>query len=151
MGDFDFLIGRWDIHNRRLSRLLCGSDEWDEFPAHSEVRSLLDGLANIDEIAFPTMWSAGVTLRVFDPVNEEWSSHFANNQTGHLFPPMVGRFTDGVGVLVGEDFFRGRPVKVRFIWSDTTTDNPRWEQAFSPDDGATWEVNWTMDLTRAQP
>jgi hypothetical protein len=26
----------------------------------------------------------------------------------------------------------------------------RWEQAFSLDDGQTWETNWTADFTRSQ-
>jgi hypothetical protein len=39
---------------------------------------------------------------------------------------------------------------VRFIWSGVTTTTPRWEQAFSEDDGETWETNWIMDFTRAE-
>jgi hypothetical protein len=38
---------------------------------------------------------------------------------------------------------------VQFVWSRVTTPTPRWEQAFSDDDGKTWETNWTMDFTRA--
>ena len=34
-------------------------------------------------------------------------------------------------------------------WSGITTPTPRWEQAFSDDDGATWETNWVMEFTRA--
>jgi len=40
-------------------------------------------------------------------------------------------------------------VLVRFLWLRTLTRAPRWEQAVSPDGGATWETNWTMDFTRA--
>ena len=31
--DFDFLLGRWQIHNRRLRERLKGSDSWEEFEA----------------------------------------------------------------------------------------------------------------------
>ena len=43
----------------------------------------------------------------------------------------------------------GRPIRVRFTWSRVTTPTPRWEQAFSDDDGETWETNWVMDFTPA--
>ena len=46
------------------------------------------------------------------------------------------------------DTFEGRPILVRFVWSDMTATTCRWEQAFSTDDGATWEVNWIMESTR---
>ena len=31
--DFDFLTGRWKVHNRRLCERLKGSTEWEEFEA----------------------------------------------------------------------------------------------------------------------
>jgi hypothetical protein len=34
------------------------------------------------------------------------------------------------------------------MWSRTDTETPRWEQAFSLDEGKTWETNWIMDATR---
>ena len=42
------------------------------------------------------------------------------------------------------------PILVRFLWSDITPTTCRWEQAFSVDDGATWEVNWIMESTRIE-
>lgn len=148
MGDFDFLFGRWNVANRRLKERLVGSADWEEFTATAEIRGLFDGAANIDEITFPD-GTRGLTLRLYDPVRKVWSLHWSTSDTGVLFPPIVGAFTDGRGEFHGDDSHEGRPVRVRFIWSRTTTDSPRWEQAFSVDGGQTWETNWTMDLTRA--
>lgn len=39
---------------------------------------------------------------------------------------------------------------VRFEWTRPHSDAPRWEQAFSPDGGRTWETNWVMNFTRQQ-
>jgi hypothetical protein len=38
---------------------------------------------------------------------------------------------------------------MRFIWSRIGPTSARWEQAFSADGGASWEMNWIMDFTRA--
>ena len=43
----------------------------------------------------------------------------------------------------------GRDITVRYKWSGITATTARWEQAFSPDNGQTWETNWTADFTRA--
>ena len=65
-----------------------------------------------------------------------------------LLPPVVGGFQGGVGLFEGEELFEGRPVRVRFEWSQMHTGAPRWQQAFSDDGGATWEVNWVMEFAR---
>ena len=62
---------------------------------------------------------------------------------------MAGTFENGVGTFTGPDTLRGQPIIVRYRWSDITANSARWEQAFSPDDGASWEVNWIMHFTRA--
>ena len=147
--DFDFLIGSWDVANRRLATLLSDSDEWDEFPARSVCRSLFDGAANVDEIVFPTKGFAGATLRLFDPAREEWSLYWASSRTGTLFPPVVGGFRDGRGDFYGDDTHEGIPIRAHFIWSEITGESARWEQEFSADGGRTWESNWVMELRRA--
>ncbi|MEA2462938.1 MAG: hypothetical protein QOJ98_685, partial [Acidobacteriota bacterium] len=70
--------------------------------------------------------------------------------TDNVFgPPVVGGFTDGVGIFEGDDQHEGTPVRVRFRWTHETPSTARWEQAFSADGGATWERNWVMNMTRA--
>lgn len=147
--DFDFLIGRWSVLNRRLTRRLAGSTDWEEFPATAVCRSLLGGAGNIDEIIFPTKGTSGLTLRLFDRVDEEWSLHWTDSRTGRLFPPVVGGFDSGTGLFHGHDDQDGVPVLVRFTWRDITSDSAHWEQAFSTD-SQDWEVNWTMTLSRIE-
>jgi hypothetical protein len=60
----------------------------------------------------------------------------------------VGGFADGRGTFFGDDLHDGRAVRVRYEWMDITPASARWEQAFSIDDGATWETNWVMSLAR---
>jgi hypothetical protein len=65
-----------------------------------------------------------------------------------LDEPVVGSFADGLGTFECDDTFHGRPVRVRYQWSKIDTGKPHWEQAFSTDEGKTWEVNWTATFTR---
>jgi hypothetical protein len=148
MRDFDFLVGTWDVANRRLHKRHVGSDDWDEFPGTSTARTFFDGAGSFDEIRFPTKGVAGATVRTFDPVDRTWSIWWWNSRDGAITPPVVGAFRDGVGTFYGDDTDDGRPVRVRFIWSRITPTTARWEQAFSTDGGRTWETNWVMDLSR---
>ncbi|HYS10593.1 MAG TPA: NIPSNAP family protein [Myxococcales bacterium] len=147
--DFDFLAGDWKIVNRRLKARGVGSKDWDEFPARSHAALHLDGVANVDEIQFPTQAWSGMTVRAFNPETRQWSIYWINSRTGTLFPPVVGGFAGNRGEFYGDDEDNGRPVKVRFIWTRRGEDSARWEQAFSPD-GWSWETNWVMELTRLQ-
>jgi len=149
MNDFDFLIGTWDSTQRRLRERLVGSDDWEVFPAHAVCYRMFDGAANVDEIMFPTLGHSGMSLRLHDPSVDLWSIYWASTTApGVLGPPVTGRFTDGVGEFFGDDHHDGRPVRVRFRWSDITDASARWEQAFSVDQEKSWEVNWIMEFTR---
>ncbi|AXB44556.1 hypothetical protein [Amycolatopsis albispora] len=149
MNDFDFLIGSWNVVNRRRTKLFAGHDEWAEFPGVSTGQSIFDGGGNTDEIIFPTLGCRGFTLRLFDVERRQWSLYWADSRSGLLFPPVAGTFRDGRGDFYGDDTHDGRPIKAHFIWSGITADSARWEQEFSDDGGRTWESNWVMEFTRA--
>ncbi|MGH9186648.1 MAG: hypothetical protein ACRD0U_12670 [Acidimicrobiales bacterium] len=149
MNDFDFLEGAWNIANCRLRKLLVGSTDWDEFPAHSLGTRHFDGAASVTEITFPTQGFSGLGLRVLDPERQEWSIYWVNSTTGTLYPPVVGRLVDGAGEFYGDDTHEGTPIRARYIWSDIALNSAHWEQAFSADGGQTWETNWVMEWTRA--
>jgi Protein of unknown function (DUF1579) len=150
-GDFDFLMGRWTIHNRMLRERLKGSREWREFPATHEARPLLDGLGNIDEMR-ATLGGRpfiGHSIRVFNPATKQWSIHWVDNFSTALTPvPMVGRFDGDTGLFFSEETYEGKPIRVRFTWRRLGHDRARWEQAWSADNGATWEANWEMEFVR---
>jgi len=147
---FDFFIGRWDVRHRRLNARLAGAADWTEFGGFCETRKILRGQGNMDDnvLDLPGDRYAAVTTRLFDPKTKLWSIYWIDARHPVIDPPVHGRFENGVGLFFGEDVFEGRPIKVRFTWSDATATSCRWAQAFSADDGATWETNWTMDFAR---
>ncbi len=149
--DFDFLVGRWSVAHRRLQRRLEGCTAWDEFAGACDLRLILDGQGNLDEnvIDLPGGTYRAATLRVFDPLGLTWSIWWIDGRRGQVEPPVRGTFADGIGTFYGDDAWEGRPVRVRFLWTNITANAARWQQAFSIDDGKTWETNWTMQFTRA--
>lgn len=150
--DFDFLHGRWIVHNRRLRERLVGCTEWEAFDAVQVCRPILGGFGNEDELvtdAFGEHRFIGMTIRLFDPQAREWSIYWVDNRSVQLQPPVRGRFDGGVGTFHGRDAHLGTPVLARFIWTVLSADRARWEQAFSTDGGRSWETNWTMDFERS--
>jgi len=145
--DFDFLAGEWVVQNRYLRSRLTGDQVWEEFPARARCELRLGGLVNVDEIDFPTRGFTGMTVRLFDTQERRWSIYWTDSRRALLFPPVQGGFDGERGLFYGEDVEGGRPVQVRFIWERRPDGKARWEQAFSLD-GATWEVNWVMELRR---
>ncbi len=154
--DFDFLLGQWRIANRRLVQRLKNSDEWETFSATALNQRLPAGIGNFDDFV-PGQWRAGfvgMSLRIFNPQTACWSIYWLDNESGGLHPsgllraPVVGRFTDGIGIFEGEEELDGRTVRVRYTWTGTTSARPHWEQAMSADGGATWEINWQMSFER---
>jgi hypothetical protein len=152
--DFDLRAGEWVCHHRRLKERLAGSHEWQEFDGTQSFRLLMDGFANEDEnvLNLPGGAYKGVTLRAYDSKTGQWAIWWLDGRTpfGDLDPPVKGRFVNGVGVFYADDTLRGKPVRVRFTWSNITANSAHWEQAFSPDGGKTWELNWVTDFSRAK-
>lgn len=150
--DFDFEHGAWQTTVRRRLRPLSGSDEWAEYTGTTLVRPLLGGRANVAEldVAGPKGRIQGVALRLFEPQQRRWTLNFASVASGTLTAPVAGGFGGSPrGVFYGDDDFDGRRVRVRFVIEPTGTDRWRFEQAFSADGGATWEINWIAVDTRS--
>jgi len=151
--DFDFELGTWKIHLKRLEHRLTGSTTWVEFDGTSVTRKVWGGRANLEE--FETDGPAGghiegLTLRLYDPQTHQWSLYWATSKSGTIGPPMIGQFEDGRGEFYDTEPSgpNGRSILARFIWSKTDTNSPHFEQSFSDDGGKTWEVNWITDQTR---
>ena len=149
--DFDFFMGIWKCRHRYRMRRLADCHDWIEFDGNCAARKILGGFGNIDEgeINLPGDRYRGMSLRTWDPDESRWSIYWLDSRRpGHLFPPVKGGFAKGVGTFYGDDCFKGRPIRVRYLWSRITDQSARWEQAFSLDEGNNWETNWTMDFTR---
>src|SRR5689334_3206444 len=150
--DFDFLFGTWRVRHRRLAARLAGSDDWETFEGSMTAWPLLDGAGNIDDnvVELPGGTYRAISLRTFDPATNRWSIWWLDGRNpSRLDPPVVGGFDEpGHGTFLGPDTFDGRPIFVRYLWTIHGADAIRWEQAFSTDDGASWETNWVMESTR---
>jgi hypothetical protein len=150
--DFDFEIGTWKTHLRRLLDPLTGSTTWVEYEGTSVVRKVWNGRANLVELVAdgPAGHFEGLNLRLYNPQSHQWSLNFANSKSGTLSPPTIGEFKNGRGEFFAQETLNGRAILVRFVISDITSDSCRFEQAFSDDGGKTWEVNWIATDTRVK-
>jgi hypothetical protein len=148
--DFDFFIGKWRVHNRKLNKRLAQCDEWTEFESVSECRKILNGFGNADyfKADFDGKPFEGRTFRIFNPQTRLWSIYWADSERLVLDVPQIGSFQDGIGEFPARDVFAGKPIIVIYKWDATDVEKPVWSQAFSEDEGKTWEWNWFMTFTR---
>jgi len=106
-------------------------------------------VTNVDEIKFPTKGWSGMTVRHFELAKQQWNICWINSRDGKMdFPGQLGGFNGDVGVFYGTDTDEGKPVKVVYRWERQGKWNARWEQAFSYDDGKSWETNWIIELAK---
>ena len=150
--DFDFLIGKWKYHLKRLENPLTGSKSWIEFDGTGVCRPIWNGNAQIDELDVngPSGHVQGLTLRLYNPQSRQWNLNWANAKDATLGVPTIGSFKNGRGEFYDQETYRGRTILVRYEWTRTTTDSPHFEQSFSDDGGKTWEVNWITDQVKAK-
>jgi hypothetical protein len=146
--DFDFLVGKWKMYNRRLNRRLENCKDWTEFESRDENSKILNGIGDIDTYKtseMPGMVGTpfeGFTLRIFNLQTRLWSLYWVANNRGVLDPPQVGSFENNVGHFFAKDTYKGKNVIVVFRWDARDKYKPVWSQAYSADNGKTWEWNW---------
>ena len=150
--DFDFNVGTWNTHIRRLQQPLSGSNSWVVLDGTVTVRKVWDGRAELEEIEADgtTGHFEGLTLFLYNPESHQWSQTFASSRNASLNPPVIGDLKDGRGELFGQETSGGRTILVRTVWSDIKPDSHHFEQSFSDDGGKTWEPNFIATLTRAR-
>ena len=148
--DFDFEIGTWKTHVKRLLHPLTGSTTWTEYDGTSVVSKVLDGRANMVELRMDGAAGhfEGVSLRLYNPQSHQWSLNFVNAGAGTLSQPTIGEFKDGRGEFYDQETLADRAIFVRFVITPVDPDQIRFEQAFSGDGGKTWELNWIATDTR---
>jgi hypothetical protein len=151
--DFDWEIGDWKVHLRRLPHPLAGSNEWVEYEGTAHVRKVWNGRANLLELELngPAGHIEGLSLRLYNPQSARWSVYFATSDDGTLGTPMVGQFQNGRGEFSDRELFHGNMIDLHFVFSNVTEKSFHGEQSFSPDGGKSWETNWIEDFRRAGP
>ena len=113
--DFDFDIGVWKTHLKRVLHPLSGSSEWVELDGTTVVRKVWNGRGNLAELE--TDAASGhlqvLSLRLYDPRARQWSLNTANANSGSLGVPTVGEFKNGRGEFFDQESINGRTVLVR--------------------------------------
>ena len=150
--DFAWLVGRWNVQHHRLKVRLADNHEWEDFTGTSELWLTMNGLGTVDDnvLNLPSGQYRAMGVRAFNPQTRQWLIWWVDSRNPTtLDPPVAGGFENGVGTFIGPDVNRGQPVLCRYRWFDITANSAKWDQALSPDHGATWETNWVMHFTRA--
>jgi len=151
--DFDFLVGKWVMKNKHLNARLANCREYTEFESTVENHAGLEGMGNFDVVRRKldngTVYE-GRTIRTFDPQTRLWRLYWMDSNGGPLDPPQIGSFENGIGLFFAKDYQVGRPVIIVFKWDKRDPEHPRWSQAFSDDNGKTWEWNYTNTSYRVK-
>jgi hypothetical protein len=148
--DFDFNIGVWHTHIRRVPDPWSGSGDSVELNGTVRVRKIWDGRAQWEEIEAdgPNGHWEGLTMFLYNPQSHQWSQSFIDSKEAALNAPEIGTFKDGRGELFAQDTFHGKSILVRGVWSNITPDSHHFEEQYSNDGGKTWVPAFIAELTR---
>jgi predicted methyltransferase len=147
--DFDFNIGVWHTHIKRILDPFAGNSQSVELNGSVTVRKVWDGKAELEEIEAdgPKGHWQGLTLFLYNPSAHQWSQSFVNSKVGKL-SSNIGEFKDGRVVLIGQDTVEDKTILVRAVWSDIKPDSHQYEESYSNDGGTTWVRSFVANLTR---
>jgi hypothetical protein len=150
--DFDFNIGVWHTHVRRIVDPFSPASSSFELDGTVTVRKVWDGKAQLEEIEAdgPKGHWEGLTLFLYNSEAKEWSQNYVNSNSGVLEPPLIGSFKNGRGELINQDTFQNKTVLVKGVWSEIKPESHHFDEYFSRDGGQTWLPAFIAVLTRVQ-
>ena len=92
--DFDFLIGDWKAHVRRLPDRLNNSNVWVEYDGISNHHKILDSNSNFEEFDVTStdkkLRIKAQTLRLYNPTTRQWSIYLLDVNEGTIEPCSCG-------------------------------------------------------------
>jgi hypothetical protein len=149
--DFDPVLGNSRFRLHYMLHPLTNSPGWTDMAGAGACYGVWNGRAQLDTIELDSSSGShieGLTLRLYNRESRQWRLYWANNRVGRLDPPQIGDFRDGHGDFYTTDTINGKTTLIRYDWSRMGSGTPHFEQAFSPDGGKSWEVNWITDQIR---
>ena len=147
--DFDFLEGFWQVENRKLQTRLQNAQDWIHFPSQLRMRKTLIGNVENYYATFNGEAFEGLAIRLFDPKTQLWKVYWMDSGNPKMDEnPVTGSFENGLGCFYALDTFNNQPIVILYQWDARNPNEPIWSQAFSVDNGATWEWNWEMIFTK---
>ncbi|HET7001372.1 MAG TPA: hypothetical protein VFI33_08690 [Puia sp.] len=150
--DFDFFYGSWKVSGKKLKSRLHHSNEWIPFAAKLNCSQLIGGYANIEP--FYTQANGkdfqAFTLRLFDSATKLWSIYYAYPANVTMQNPQVGSFQNNIGWFYARDVWEGKDIIIVYRWDRTDPDKPTMCQAFSADNGKTWEWNYLQSFEKTK-
>lgn len=150
--DFDFLIGKWTVLNKRLKERLKNNNDWIEFRAKMETKPFLNGLGLMDEMKSSHFGDEfiGFSIRMVNPQTNIWKIYWADTLSpeNYLKEQVIGGFKNGIGQFFGKEQYQGKEYKLRFTWKKESANTAKWEQAYFDENKDEWETNWTMEFTK---
>ena len=148
--DFDFFYGSWNVKGKKLKSRLHNSNEWISFAAKLKCSEMIGGYANIEPFYTQTNGKdfEAFTLRLFDSATKLWSIYYAYPANVSMQNPQVGSFQNNIGWFYARDVWEGKNIIIVYRWDRTDPDKPTMCQAFSADNGKTWEWNYLQSFER---
>ncbi len=151
--NFNFLIGKWTVLNKRLKERLNNCTDWMEFQAEMETKPFLNGLGLMDEMKSSHFGEnfIGFSIRMVDPKTNIWTIYWADTASpeNYLKEQVVGEFKNGIGEFYGKELYQGKEYKLRFTWKKFHENTAQWDQAYFDESKNDWETNWIMEFTKA--
>ena len=91
--DFDFLIGDWKAHVKRLPDRLNNSNVWVEYDGISNHKKILNSNSNFEEFEVTStdkkLHIKAQTLRLYNPASRQWSIYLVDVDNGDCRPVLL--------------------------------------------------------------